>query len=169
MDMGFSPCGFGHHLDLFTALHFFLRIQTRIPMASLSSEKKIETTLAALLNVRRCAEAIDFYTRAFGATIISRIDAPDGSVVAQLSIGQSVFWLADESPSHQNFSPEALGGSTLRMVLITDDPHAAFDRAIAAGATSVSPIRDESYGWRIGRVVDPFGHHWEIGRPLSDQ
>jgi PhnB protein len=144
MGMGFSPCGFGHHLDLFTALHFFLRIQTRIPMASLSSEKKIETTLAALLNVRRCAEAIDFYTRAFGATIISRIDAPDGSVVAQLSIGQSVFWLAD-------------------------DPHAAFDRAIAAGATSVSPIRDESYGWRIGRVVDPFGHHWEIGRPLSDQ
>jgi PhnB protein len=135
-------------------------------MASVSSEKKIETTLTALLNVRRGAEAIDFYTRAFGATILSRMDAPDGSVVAQLSIGQSNFWLADESAPHHNPSPETLGGSTMRMVLITDDPHAAFDRAIAAGATSVCPVRDEDYGWRVGRVVDPFGHHWEIGKPL---
>ena len=134
--------------------------------ASMSSERKINTTLAALLNVRRGAEAIDFYTHAFGAATLSRIDAPDGSVVAQLSIGQSVFWLADEFPSYQNFSPESLGGSTLRMVFITDDPHAAFDRAIAAGATSITPVHDESYGWRIGRVIDPFGHHWEIGKPL---
>ena len=135
-------------------------------MASLSSDKKLGTTLTALLNVRRGAEAIDFYTRAFEASVLSRIDAPDGSVVAQLSIGQSNFWLADESAPHQNFSPESLGGSTTRMVLITDDPHAAFDRAIAAGALSVCPVRDEDYGWRVGRVVDPFGHHWEIGKPL---
>jgi len=135
-------------------------------MASAPSDKKLETSLTFLLNVRRGAEAIDFYTRAFGATTISRIDAPDGSIVAQLSIGQSNFWVADESAPHQNFSPESLGGSTTRMVLITDDPHAAFDRAIAAGASSVCPVRDEDYGWRVGRVVDPFGHHWEIGKPL---
>jgi PhnB protein len=134
-----------------------------------SSELKTETTITTLLNVRRGAEAIDFYSSAFGATTLSRIDAPDGSVVAQLSLGNRNFWLADESVPHQNFSPETLGGSTMRMVLITDDPHAAFDRAIAAGASSVCPVRDESYGWRIGRVVDPFGHHWEIGKPLSDQ
>jgi PhnB protein len=127
---------------------------------------KIETTLTTLLNVRRGADAIDFYTRAFGAVILSRMDAPDGGVVAQLSIGQSTFWLADESTSNQNFSPETLGGSTLRMVLITDDPHAAFDRALQAGASSICPVRDEEYGWRIGRVMDPFGHHWEIGKPL---
>ncbi|MBS1805749.1 MAG: VOC family protein [Acidobacteria bacterium] len=132
-----------------------------------SSESKIEPTLTTLLNVRRGAEAIDFYTRAFGATTLSRIDAPDGSVVAQLSTGGGIFWVADESPAHQNFSPEHLGGSTMRMILITDDPHAAFDRAIAAGASSISPVKDESYGWRIGRVVDPFGHHWEIGKPLA--
>ena len=54
------------------------------------------------------------------------------------------------------------------MVLIVDDPDAAFDKAIAAGASSISPVRDESYGWRIGRIVDPFGHHWEIGKPLSE-
>jgi len=131
-----------------------------------SPESKVATSLTALLNVRRGAEALDFYTRAFGATTLSRIDAPDGSVVAQLSIGQSNFWLADESAPHQNFSPQTRGGSTTRMILITDDPHAAFDRAVAAGASSVCPVRDEDYGWRIGRVVDPFGHHWEIGKPL---
>ena len=134
--------------------------------ASVSSEKKLETTLSTLLNVRRGAEAIDFYTRAFGATTLSRIDAPDGTVVAQLSVGGGDFWLADESAPNQNFSPETLGGSTMRMVLTTDDPHGAFDRAIAAGASSVCPVRDEDYGWRIGRIVDPFGHHWEIGKPL---
>ena len=111
-----------------------------------SPESKIATTLTTLLNVRHGAEAIDFYTRAFGATTLSRIDAPDGSVVAQLSIGQSNFWLADESAPHQNFSPQTLGGSTTRMILITDDPHAAFDRAVAAGASSVCPVRDEDYG-----------------------
>src|SRR5689334_18712046 len=96
-----------------------------------ASEKKTTTTITTLLNVRRGAEAIDFYTRAFGATILSRIDAPDGSVVAHLSVDNGDFWLADESPAHQNFSPETLGGSTMRMILITEDPHAAFDRAIA--------------------------------------
>jgi PhnB protein len=132
-----------------------------------SSETKTATTLTTLINVRRGAEAIDFYTRAFGTTILSRIDAPDRSVVAHLSVGSGDFWLADESPANQNFSPETLGGSTMRMVVITDDPHAAFERAIAAGALSICPVRDEDYGWRVGRVVDPFGHHWEIGKPLS--
>ena len=127
----------------------------------------VETTLTTLLNVRRGAEAIDFYTRAFGATTLSRLDAPDGSVVARLSIGKGDFWVADESPAHQNFSPETLGGSTMRMVIIADDPDAVFDHAIAAGASSICPVQDESYGWRIGRVVDPFGHHWEIGKPLG--
>lgn len=134
---------------------------------AVSSEKKVETTVTTLLNVRRGADAIDFYTRAFGAKVLSRVDAPDGSVVARLSVGKSDFWLADESPAHQNFSPETLGGSSMRMILIDRDPHAAFDRAIAAGASSICPVRDENYGWRIGRVLDPFGHHWEIGKPLE--
>lgn len=135
---------------------------------SVSSEKKVETTVTTLLNVRRGGEAIDFYTRAFSAKVIMRMDAPDGSVVAHLSVGKGDFWLADESPAHQNFSPETLGGSSVRMVIIADDPQAAFDQAVTAGASSISPVRDESYGWRIGRVLDPFGHHWEIGKPLSE-
>ena len=118
--------------------------------------------------MRRGAAAIDFYTSAFGATTLSRMDAGDGTVVAHLAVGKGDFWLADESQPHQNFSPESLGGSSMRMVLIVGDPDAAFDKAIAAGASSISPVRDESYGWRIGRIVDPFGHHWEIGKPLSE-
>jgi len=76
------------------------------------------------------------------------------------------FWLADESPEHLNFSPESLGGATVRMVLTVENPDTLFERAIAAGATQVSPVSDQEYGWRVGRLVDPFGHHWEIGKPL---
>ena len=124
-------------------------------------------TLAPLLNVKRGAAAVDFYKAAFGAEEISRITSPDGEIVAQLAIGSSNFWIADESPQHGNPSPEALGGSTARMVLVVPDPDASFERALAAGAQTVWPVADQRYGWRVGRLVDPFGHHWEIGKPIS--
>lgn len=89
----------------------------------------------------------------------------DGHVVAQLSVGGAEFWVADESPEHLNFSPESLGGGSVRMVMTVADPDGAFDRAVAAGAKAVWPVNNQ-YGWRLGRVVDPFGHHWEIGKPL---
>jgi PhnB protein len=76
------------------------------------------------------------------------------------------FWVADESPEHSNFSPETLGGGSVRMVMIAKDPDAAFERAVTAGATVVWPVSDQ-YGWHLGRLVDPFGHHWEIGKPLA--
>jgi PhnB protein len=119
-----------------------------------------------MLSVRRGAEAVEFYKAAFGAEVLFRIDAPDGAVVAQLAVGDAQFWVADESPEHANFSPESLSGSTTRMIVTVDDPHAAFDRAVSAGATVVVPVA-ENYGWLLGRVVDPFGHHWEIGKPLG--
>jgi len=118
-----------------------------------------------MLSVRRGAQAIEFYKNAFGAAVLFRLDAPDGGVVATLSIEGAEFWLADESPEHQNFSPETLKGSTTRLVLTIEDPDAMFDRAVKAGATVVRPMAND-YGWRLGRVLDPYGHHWEIGKPL---
>lgn len=121
--------------------------------------------LAAFLSVRNGVKAVEFYKAAFGATEFFRFDAEDGTVVAQLAIGKSDFWVSDESPEYKNFSPETLGGGTVRMVVVVDDPHTVYDHAVAAGATVVCPVTDE-HAWRIGRVLDPFGHHWEIGKPL---
>lgn len=126
----------------------------------------MQTTIAPLLSVRRGAEAVDFYIAAFGARVLNRIDAPDGAVVAQLAIEDDTFWVADESPEHANFSPETLGGSTIRMVLTIGDPDGAYARAVAAGCKVIYPMEDQPYHWRVGRVSDPYGHHWEIGRPL---
>lgn len=119
-----------------------------------------------MLSVRNGAKAIDFYKAAFGASELFRIDSESGAVVARLSVGPAEFWVADESPEHLNFSPESLGGGSVRMVMIVQDPDASFDRAVAAGATVVTPV-DDRYGWRLGRLADPFGHHWEIGKPLD--
>lgn len=126
----------------------------------------IRTSLAAMLSVRNGSEAIEFYQEAFDADVIFRLDSPDGSVVAKLAIENGKFWVADESPAHLNFSPESLGGGSARMVLTVADPDAWYARALAAGATAVSPVEDQDYGWRVGRLVDPYGHHWEIGKPL---
>lgn len=109
---------------------------------------------------------MEFYKAAFGAGELFRLDSETGEVVARLSVDGAEFWVADESPEHQNFSPESLAGGTVRMVMIVDDPDAVFARAVAAGATVIHPV-DNQYGWRLGRVVDPFGHHWEIGKPLD--
>jgi len=125
------------------------------------------TYIAPMLSVRNGAKAIKFYKAAFGAGEVFRLDDESGAVVARLSVGSAEFWVADESPEHLNFSPESLGGGSVRMVMTVDDPDASFERAVAAGATVVSPISDQ-YGWRVGRIVDPFGHHWEIGKPLSE-
>ena len=131
------------------------------------SSTNLKTSLAPMLSVRNGAKAVEFYKAAFGATELFRVDDDSGSVVAHLSIEGADFWLADESPEHQNYSPESLGGSTLRIILVVADPDSVFSRAVNAGAKVVWPVEDQPYGWRVGRVVDPFGHHWEIGKPLS--
>jgi PhnB protein len=124
------------------------------------------TSVAPMLSVRHGARAVEFYKAAFGAGEVFRIEAPDGAVVARLSIDGAEFWVSDESPEHGNFSPESLGGGTVRMILTVADPDAMFARALTAGAREIVPMK-EDYGWRLGRLADPFGHHWEVGRPLT--
>ena len=137
-------------------------------MASTSeSDRGPRASVAPMLSVRRGAQAVTFYKAAFGAAERFKIESPDGAVVAQLAVGASEFWVADESPEHKNFSPESLGGATTRIVLTVEDPDGVYAQAVSAGAAEVSPVEDKEYGWRVGRVVDPFGHHWEIGKPLG--
>ena len=122
----------------------------------------------AQLSVRRGREAVEFYKEAFGAVEVYRVGGSDANpaVVSQLEVGDGSFWVADESPENLNFSPETVGGGTVRLLLIVEDPDAAIERAVASGATLVRPAADE-HGWRLGRIADPFGHHWEVGKPLG--
>jgi PhnB protein len=127
-----------------------------------------QARVQAQLSVRSGRAAVEFYRRAFGAVERYRVGGTDANeaVVAQLSVGDSWFWVADESPEHANYSPESLGGGSVRMLLIAADPAALVAQAVAAGAREVTPVAEE-HGWRLGRIEDPFGHHWEIGRPLG--
>jgi PhnB protein len=124
------------------------------------------TILAPMLSLRGGKQALAFYAEAFDATATVHAVDDDGRVVAELRIGEASFWIADESRENSNFAPDSLGGSTSRLLLVVDDPDAAIAQALKAGARTVWPVR-ENHGWRIGRIRDPFGHHWEIGRKIS--
>jgi PhnB protein len=130
------------------------------------ANRSFRCMIAPWLSVRKGAKAVEFYKAAFGATEVYRLEDPEGSVVARLSVDGAEFWVSDESPEHRNFSPESLGGSTIRIILTVADPDAVFTRALGAGASEVYPVSEE-HGWRVGRVVDPYGHHWEIGREMD--
>jgi PhnB protein len=126
----------------------------------------MKTSIKPVLSVRNGPAAVEFYKRAFGAVEIMRVSSPDGEMVAELTIDGAPFFLADESPQHENFSPESIGGNSVRMALTVIDPDAVFAEAIFAGAREIYPVTDQDYGYRLGRLADPFGHHWEIGRPI---
>jgi PhnB protein len=124
------------------------------------------SSLTPMLTVRDAATAILFYERAFGATEQERFQAPTGQIVAEMSIDGLRFFVVDENPDAFNLSPERLGGTTVRINLIVEDPDAAAAKAIAEGATEIFPVSDQPYGLRQGRVADPSGHHWLLGTPL---
>ena len=118
------------------------------------------------LSVRNGRKAIDFYKEAFGAEEIMRVESEEGLIVAEMTIGTAHFFIADESPDHGHLSPESAGGVTIRIGLFTDNPDAVAARAVSAGATLLYPVEDQSYGYRLGAVKDPFGQVWEIARKL---
>jgi len=132
-------------------------------MNNVTPSTSFRTSVTATLAVRNWSGAMDFYKAAFGAR---ETYAVPGGGVARLSVAGAEFWVAEESPEHLNFSPESLGGCSVRMLLIVEDPAAFCARAIVAGAREVVPVGD-AHGWRLGRIVDPLGHHWEIGRELA--
>ena len=115
--------------------------------------------------VDRARQALTFYADAFGATVLHQVGDGD-EIVAQLAVGEAIFWISNASPGSGRFSPEAIGGATGRILLVVDDPDAVAAAATVAGAQEKSPVGDE-HGWRVGRIVDPFGHEWEIGKPIT--
>lgn len=106
------------------------------------------------------------YKSAFEAVETYRLAVPGGGLVVRLSVNGAEFWVSDGSPETGS-QPESLGGGSVRMILTVADPGAIFARAVKAGATEVFPVGEE-HGWRLGRVVDPFGLPWEIGHELAE-
>ncbi|MEV6845699.1 VOC family protein [Actinoplanes sp. NPDC051411] len=116
--------------------------------------------------VHEAGTAVEFYKAAFGARVLHIVGGGE-DVVAQLDLEGAVFWVVTADTNRHRLSPSAAGGTTGRTLLVVDNPDELYAQAVTAGATPASPVADE-HGWRVGRVVDPFGHEWEIGRHLAD-
>lgn len=128
----------------------------------------MQQSLAPWLSVADGSRALDFYRAAFDAAESYRLEIPDGSLILRLSVGGAEFWVSGGPAGSQGQKEDGpLGGNSIRMILTTPDPDALFSRALSAGATEVFPVGEE-HGWRLGRLVDPFGLHWEIGHPLNE-
>ena len=120
------------------------------------------TNLAPWIAVADADRALDYYAAAFGATALYRAADDEGTLqVAHLTIDGADFWLQRDDDARAR-----AGDGSIRMILTVEDPDAVFAQAIAAGATEVAAVY-EGHGWRVGRLEDPFGHHWEVGRPLG--
>jgi PhnB protein len=121
------------------------------------------TSIQPELWVDRASAAVAFYEAAFGARVIHCVGEGD-DIVAQLTVDDAAFWVSAASSSMRRLSPQAIDGTTGRTLLIVERPEQVVARAVSAGAKETSAVEDQ-HGWRIGRIVDPFGHEWEIGTP----
>jgi len=119
--------------------------------------------VTAMLNIRNCAAALDFYPRALGARVLSRMTWPSGKVMhAEMRIGDRIVMLGEEAPEMGAPSPDGLGGSTVGLMLYVKDCDAAYARAVAAGCKGAMPPADMFWGDRFSSVIDPFGHCWSL-------
>ncbi len=123
------------------------------------------TSIQPELWLDRAEAAVSFYIEAFGATVLHRVGHGD-EIVVQLAVGDVAFWISSADSGRKRFSPQAIGGVTSRTLLVVDNPDAFLERAANAGATVAAEVASE-HGWRLGRITDPFGHEWEIGKPLG--
>jgi PhnB protein len=137
---------------------------------ALNSGASIACSIAPWLSVPDGERAVAFYKSAFGATEVYRLEVPEGGgIVVRLSVAGAEFWVSGESSGDRDAKSESrqpLGGDSIRMILTVANPEAVFAQAVAAGASEIFPVGEE-HGWRLGRVVDPFGLHWEIGHQVA--
>jgi PhnB protein len=126
-------------------------------------------TVTPRMFVRGAAEALEFYKHAFGAIELDRHADPNGKIVnADIKIGDSIISLAEESPEWGNHSPQSLGGATTIITLNVEDADAMWNQAMSAGAKVIFPIEDQFYGFRQGRLEDPFGNLWIVSTRIEE-
>ncbi len=127
-------------------------------------------TVTPHLVIRGARKAIEFYKKAFGAAEVMCMPGPNGETVmhAEIKIGDSMIYLADEFSAAAIASPEKFGGTTVSFHIYVPDADAVFKQAIAAGAKVAMPMMDMFWGDRYGQVIDPFGHHWSIATHVED-
>jgi len=118
------------------------------------------------LTISSGKSAIDFYKKAFGATETYRFEDPSGGIVVRLETEGAGFWVSIEGAEGEGKPAIPLGGDNVKMILITREPEGLFEQALKADATEVFPV-GEDHGWKLGRLADPYGMHWEIGCPLG--
>jgi PhnB protein len=130
--------------------------------------RESSTFFAPMIYLKKVAPAIEFYKKAFDATVLRQWNNDDGSVhVAEMSIDGALFHLHEESKRNNEVSPETLNGTCIAIGLFVDDVHALMAKAIAAGGNELDPVRDYDYEYRQGCVADPFGHHWLLEKRIG--
>jgi len=126
-------------------------------------------TVTPYLIISGAAEALEFYAKAFGAVEVMRFKGPGEKIMhAEISIGDSRIMIADEFPQMGAVSPQSIGGTAVGLALYVENVDTVFTRALSAGATTVSAVKDQFYGDRSGTLLDPFGHRWTISTPIED-
>lgn len=126
----------------------------------------IKTSIQPWLSVGNSAKAGAFYNEAFGAIETYRMETPDGGLVLKLSVDGAEFWVSGQSSDTEEVNANSLRQEVIKIILTVENPDAVFEQAIKAGAKEVFPV-GEDFGWRLGRLSDPFGIDWEIGKPLT--
>ena len=121
-------------------------------------------SLSPYLTVAGARAAIDFYVAAFGAKeLFALIDPGDGRIGhGEVQFGSTIIMISDEYPDFGALSPEAIGGSPVKMQIYVDHVDLVFQKALALGATELRPVKDQFFGDRSGMLLDPFGHSWTI-------
>lgn len=127
-------------------------------------------SVTSYLVVPDAVEVMAFYEKAFGATQILRMPGPggEGTMHAEIKIGDSHVMLTDENPQWEMAAPATLGGSAVHFMIYVEDCDAAFEQAVAAGCEVNFPLSDQFWGDRMGKVVDPFGYQWSLATHKED-
>lgn len=121
------------------------------------------------LIIKGAARALEFYQKAFGATEIMRIPAPEGKVGhAEIKIGTAIIMLADEFPDMNCKSPQSFGGTPVSIMVYVQDVDRFVKQAVSAGAKVLRPVENKFYGDRAGSLEDPFGHQWHFATHVED-